>query len=390
MSYCTNIHPGPDWNTTFDHLKKHIPKVKAGVSPSNSFGLGLRLSNQASEELALNENLQDFKKWLSEQDCYVYTMNGFPYGNFHGEAVKDRVHLPDWTSPERLEYTTRLFRQLAALIPADIEGGISTSPISYKPWFTKKAEKHVAFSKASGFLAQLALFLRELEHSTGSYLHLDIEPEPDGFLENTSDVLDFYKNYLLPHGSPMIMEHLEISREQAEELLLRYICICYDICHFSLAYEEPKFTFESWAAAGIRVGKIQISAALKMLAGTNPERIWEPLSKFNEPTYLHQVTQKVDSGIITYSDLPVILEQRPYFEELRAHFHVPVFLDSFGKLNSTQDHILKVLSYIQLHDVTNHLEVETYTWDVLPDELKTEINASIAREMKWVLKNLQL
>ncbi|MGB5691437.1 MAG: metabolite traffic protein EboE [Flavobacteriaceae bacterium] len=390
LSYCTNIHPGQDWETTFDNLKKYVPAVKSKLVPNAPFGLGLRLSNQASIELEQNENLIDFKHWLSEKNCYVFTMNGFPYGNFHGESVKDKVHLPDWTSIDRLRYTKRLFEQLAYILPEEVDGGISTSPISYKPWIKTKDGKSNIFQIACGQLVQLTLFLRELEQKSGRYLHLDIEPEPDGFLENTSDVLAFYKEYLLPIGAPILMQELGVSKNRAEELLLRYICICYDICHFSLAYEEPEFTFSQWAAYGIGVGKIQISAALKILAGYDMDSIWRSLEKFDEPTYLHQVTQSTKNGIVTYEDLPQVLSGEPDFDELRAHFHVPVFIDSFDKLHSTQDHILKVFSYLQKHDITRHLEVETYTWDVLPAELKTEIGDSISREIKWVINHMSI
>ncbi len=390
LSYCTNIHPGQDWETTFDNLKKYVPAVKSKLVPNAPFGLGLRLSNQASIELEQNENLIDFKHWLSEKNCYVFTMNGFPYGNFHGESVKDKVHLPDWTSIDRLRYTKRLFEQLAYILPEEVDGGISTSPISYKPWIKTKDGKSNIFQIACGQLVQLTLFLRELEQKSGRYLHLDIEPEPDGFLENTSDVLAFYKEYLLPIGAPILMQELGVSKNRAEELLLRYICICYDICHFSLAYEEPEFTFSQWAAYGIGVGKIQISAALKILAGYDMDSIWRSLEKFDEPTYLHQVTQSTKNGIVTYKDLPQVLSGEPDFDELRAHFHVPVFIDSFDKLHSTQDHILKVFSYLQKHDITRHLEVETYTWDVLPAELKTEIGDSISREIQWVINHMSI
>ncbi|MEN8797608.1 MAG: metabolite traffic protein EboE [Flavobacteriaceae bacterium] len=388
LSYCTNIHPGQDWETTLSNLKKYVPAIKSDLAPNAPFGLGLRLSNQASVELEQHKNLIDFKHWLSDQNCYIFTMNGFPYGNFHNEAVKDKVHLPDWTDIDRLGYTKRLFEQLAYLIPEEIDGGISTSPISYKHWCTDDKAKIKILHTACNQLVALAMYLRELEQSTGSYLHLDIEPEPDGFLENTSDVLIFYKDYLLPIGSQILIKELGVSKNRAEELLLRYICICYDICHFSLAYEEPESTFSQWSAAGIDVGKIQISAALKILAKDDIEAVWNSLARFNEPTYLHQVTQRTQQGLVTYGDLPQVLREKPDFEELRAHFHVPVFLDSFDKLHSTQDHILKVFTYLQKHDITRHLEVETYTWEVLPAELKTEIGESVSREIRWVLNHL--
>jgi len=390
LSYCTNIHPGQDWPTTFNSLQAYVPQIKSQLSPNAPFGLGLRLSNQASIELSINGQLDEFRNWLSDQNCYIFTMNGFPYGNFHGEVIKDKVHLPDWTERERLEYTQRLFGQLAYLLPTESEGGISTSPISYKPWFSKAEQRTEVMEKACGHLISLALFLQKQEETTGNYLHLDIEPEPDGFLENTTDVLEFYKDYLLLLGAPIIAKHLGISKDEAEALILRYICICYDICHFSLAFEEPEYTFSKLASSGIAVGKIQISAALKILANADNDKVWDALGRFNEPTYLHQVTQQTKEGLVTYGDLPEVLRQRPHFEELRAHYHVPVFLDRFDVLHSTQDHILKLFAYMQQHNITRHLEVETYTWEVLPKELKIEIGDSIVREIRWVKNNLPL
>ena len=370
LSYCTNIHPGPDWKTTFEGLKKYVPLIKNRVNYPGSFGLGLRLSNQASKELEENNQLEVFKDWLGDQNSYVFTMNGFPYGQFHGTQVKDKVHLPDWTSQDRYDYTIRLFRQLGQLVENGGEGGISTSPISYKHWFKEEAQRERALVKAAEQLASLAIELRKIEEETETYLHLDIEPEPDGLLENSKDVINFYKEYLFTSGADKIQKELQIGKDKAEEILLRYICICYDVCHFALAFEEPQYTFERFAGSGIQVGKIQISAALKILAQSDPEEMFAALSQFNEPTYLHQVTQKIGDQVMTYPDLPDLLKVKPDFEELRAHFHVPIFLEAFDGLFSTQDHIVKVLNYIENHDVSRHLEVETYTWDVLPGDLK--------------------
>ena len=389
LSYCTNIHPGPDWKTTFEGLKEYVPLIKDKVNCPGAFGLGLRLSNQASLELAKNNQLEEFKVWLAEHNSYVFTMNGFPYGQFHGTAVKDKVHLPDWTSQDRYDYTIRLFGQLKVLVVKGGEGGISTSPISYKHWFNEGSQRKKVLVIAAEQLASLAMELRNIEEQSETYLHLDIEPEPDGLLENSKDVIDFYKDFLLTFGASKIRKELELGKEKAEEILLRYICICYDVCHFALAFEEPQYTFERFAGAGIRVGKIQISAALKVLAQSDPEELFAALSQFNEPTYLHQVTQLIGDQVITYPDLPEVLKVKPDFEELRAHFHVPIFLEAFDGLFSTQDHILKVLDYIQNHDVSRHLEVETYTWDVLPGDLKSEISSSIARELNWTLSKLQ-
>ncbi|ASV31435.1 metabolite traffic protein EboE [Maribacter cobaltidurans] len=389
LTYCTNIHPGQDWESTLNSLKEYVPGIKSAVSPDQPFGLGLRLSNKASEELAKGNRMNEFKKWLQDQDVYIFTMNGFPYGNFHNERVKDDVHTPDWTTKERLAYTQRLFHQLAELIPEGINGGISTSPISYKHWFKSEVEKQAAFKKGAKQMLLVAKQLFELEKSTGKYLHLDIEPEPDGFLENTDEVLSFYKDYLFPAGRDILAKDLNLDPDELENLVRRYITICYDICHFSLAYEEPTETFKKFKQAGIQIGKIQVSAALKILfeQGDNQE-VWDLLEKFNEPTYLHQVTEKSGDGVKTYNDLPVVLEKKNSAKELRAHFHVPIFLEQFEALYSTQDQILKTLEYLRTDPISEHLEIETYTWDVLPEALKENLSSSIIREINWLKSHL--
>lgn len=385
LSYCTNIHPGSNWESTFNSLKEYVPGIKKEVSSNEPFGLGLRLSNRASEELNEGGHLPEFKAWLQQNNIYIFTMNGFPYGNFHDERVKENVHAPDWTTRERVDYTKRLFEQLSELIPNGIAGGISTSPITYKYWYASEDERKKAFEIGAKHFAEIALQLYNIEQDTGQYLHLDIEPEPDGLLENSDEVLQFFENYLLPIGEEILIEKLGNEYSEAIRILRRYITVCYDICHFSLAYEEPRNTFQKFADAGIVIGKIQVSAALKIVFDEdNQEAVWQSLSRFDEPTYLHQVTKKIGNKVKTYNDLPIILKERKEFSELRAHFHVPIFLEKFGELFSTQDHILKVVDYLKTHKVSQHLEIETYTWDVLPKELKRDLSESIIREINWL------
>lgn len=389
LTYCTNIHPGEDWQSTFSSLQKYIPGIKEKVCPNNDFGLGLRLSNQASIELARAKNLESFTNWLYENGVYVFTMNGFPYGNFHHQRVKDQVHAPDWTTKERYDYTSRLFDQLEALLPFGMTGGISTSPVSYRHWFSSQEAIRAALETGAKNMLRVAKRLYEVEMEKGVYLHLDIEPEPDGLLENTEDVLLFFNEYLLPIGSKYFKEELGLNTVESEEAIKRHLTLCYDICHFSLAYEEPEDTFKRLAAESIRVGKIQISAALKMLFDeTEKAAIWNSLAKFDEPVYLHQVTELKNGKVKTYSDLPDILGSQEDFSELRGHFHVPIFLEQFQNLYSTQDHIIKTLEYLKKDPISDHLEVETYTWEVLPQPLKKELSTSIIRELEWVKQRL--
>lgn len=394
LTYCTNIHPGESWNETFENLKKYIPQIKAEVSQNGNFGIGLRLSDIASRSLLENDNLSMFKSWLNINECYVFTLNGFPYGGFHHQRVKDQVHQPDWTTTARFEYTHRLFQILAALLPPEIEGGISTSPLSYKYWESSKKNKPDVLQNATFNIIKIAEKLINIHQSSRQILHLDIEPEPDGLLENTREVIGWYTEWLIPQGTEYLQQQFEISKFEAEAFLKRHIRLCYDVCHFAIVYEKPEKVFSMLKAEGIKIGKIQISAALKIsLPAENKERkkIKKALVPFMESTYLHQVVERGSGGGIShYRDLPQAMKNlnNPNAKEWRTHFHVPVFLSSYGVLESTQEDILEVFNFLKKEKITEHLEIETYTWDVLPGDIQLPIVDSIVRELQWVDKNL--
>jgi hypothetical protein len=395
LTYCTNIHPGETWQDTFNSLKVHIPNVKKAVCPDQAFGIGLRLSNQASIELEQGNNLAEFKEWMLSENCFVFTMNGFPYGDFHETVVKDQVHSPDWSTAERLDYTLRLFRILAEIIPSGMEGGISTSPISYRFWQKTAEERNSVLERAAVQLAELAASLHHLEGQTGKFLHLDIEPEPDGILENSDETIAFFQHWLLPVGTKYLTEQHQITSSQAAQIILRHIQVCYDVCHFAIVYERPTDTFAKFETAGIKIGKIQISAALKVeVPATHLERenLKEKLSQLSESTYLHQVVGKTASADLeSYPDLPEAVRLLPnsMAEEFRIHFHVPLFLKHYGYFSSTQDAIVEVLYAIAQKPVCKHLEVETYTWGVLEPALRIELSQSIIRELDWVIQHMK-
>jgi hypothetical protein len=390
LTYCTNIHPGESWADHFAALKQNFPEVKATLSPNKPMGIGLRLSNQASIEILLGDNLQQFKQWLQATDAYVFTMNGFPYGGFHHTVVKDQVHAPDWTTNERLAYTLRLFRILSALLPEGMEGGISTSPLSYKHWFDTGMEMEEAKLAATQNIILIAEELHLLQQQTGFTMHLDIEPEPDGVLETGREFIDWYEGELLPHGIKHLTAKLGIAAAKAEEIIKRHITLCYDVCHFAIGYEPHQVIVDELAAKGIITGKIQISAALKAsFTADNKQQVMDEFSKFDEPTYLHQVIARRAGGqLVRYPDLVDALLLKDDAEEWRAHFHVPIFLAEYGLLQSTRSDIETVLDIQLKKPFTKHLEAETYTWTVLPDDLKAPIAQSITRELEWVKNKL--
>ncbi|MGH7947499.1 MAG: metabolite traffic protein EboE, partial [Opitutaceae bacterium] len=109
LAYCTNVHRGENWEETFAALERHLLPVRRRVAPGRSYAIGLRLGQRAAAELTRRDNLLAFQRWLQRHECYVFTINGFPYGNFHGSRVKEQVYAPDWSTPERVAYTQQLF-----------------------------------------------------------------------------------------------------------------------------------------------------------------------------------------------------------------------------------------------------------------------------------------
>jgi sugar phosphate isomerase/epimerase len=343
LTYCTNIHPANGWEGVQESLHAHAPALKARLSPDAPFGLGLRLSGAESAELLEGDRLVRFREWLDAEGLYVFTLNAFPYGPFHGQPVKADVHAPDWRSDERVAYTLRMADILAALLPEGQRGTISTNPLSYRPWLDD-----------DGWERCTANIVRVGEALRGTSIELAIEPEADGALADCADAIRWWPD--------------KLDRE--------HVSVCFDACHAAVAYEDPAEVLDALAEAGIRIGKAQLSAALRVAPAMR-----EQLRRFADPIYLHQVTQHEPPR--TWPDLPDALDSNGGGDEWRVHFHVPIFLERYGALESTQDHLRASIERVR--GVTSHLEIETYTWDVLPPELKASPVVSIAREYEWVL-----
>jgi hypothetical protein len=343
LTYCTNIHPAVGWAAVLESLRAHVPALKARLSPDAPFGIGLRLSGAESTELLEGTSLADFRAWLDAEGLYVFTVNGFPHGTFHGQPVKADVHAPDWRFEERVAYTLRLAEILSTLLPDGVDGTISTSPLSYRAWVDEE-----------GIAACTRNVRRVSDELRGTRIALAIEPEADGVLATVDDAIRWW-----PDG-------------------LDQVTVCFDACHSAVAYEEPEQALGALDEAGIRVGKAQLSAALTVPAAAHDE-----LRAFADPIYLHQVTER--RSLRTWPDLPEALSENGSGEEWRVHFHVPIFVERYGALQSTQDHLRRCIERVD----TSHLEIETYTWDVLPPDLKASSVESIAREYEWVLDVLR-
>lgn len=391
LTYCTNIHAGESWEDHFAALQKNIPSIKKKLSPQNPFGIGLRLSHLASLELGKEKNLEQFKAWLQESQCYVFVINGFPYGGFHHTKVKDQVHAPDWTTQDRVIYTVQLFKILSALLPKGMEGGISTSPLSYRHWHPEiQEETSQVLTTATENVLKVVQDLIGIRESTGQLLHLDIEPEPDGLLGNGHEFIKWYRDQLIPQGIGYLMKYLGLTEAAAVSAIKDHVQLCYDICHFAVGYEDHGEVLKALKKEAINIGRIQISAALKGDIAPNPvdrKKTIDAFRQFNESTYLHQVVARQEDGTFKrYPDLPEALQDanNALTREWRSHFHVPLFVEDYGVLQSTQSDIEAVLSLHKDKPFSKFMEVETYTWEVLPEKLRLPLKDSIIRELEWV------
>ncbi len=372
LGYCTNVHAGEDLERYLASLEQHAVGVKSRMPGGQPLPVGLWLSAQTARQILTENRLAEFSGFLESNGLTAFTMNGFPYGNFHADTVKYQVYTPDWTQPERLDYTANLIRILARLMPEQSQAGISTLPLG---WPCREFD----CKRAADNLIRIAELLRVFELRTGKLIHLDIEPEPGCVLGSSSDVVSFFKSYLLPG--------------RVEEDILRYIRICHDICHASVIFEDQKEAIANYAANGIKIGKVHVSSAIEAEVGAgNCQAVLDQLKTFSEDRYLHQTYIKQADGVVPYDDLPQAIGDIGTGKEgtLRCHFHVPIFIEKFGHLETTRQEIIECLDGIYEMSDCRNFEVETYAWTVLPDELKTEdLAGGIAEELLWMQERLE-
>lgn len=372
LGYCTNIHRGESWEETWRGLRDHTLRVRERIAAGKLYGIGLRLSAVAARELAQPGTLAAFQNWLNEHGCYVFTINGFPYGAFHGTRVKEQVFKPDWTSPDRLEYTKLLFDILAKLLPPGMSGSVSTLPGSHKEFAIGTAELNAIFDN----LKSCGEHIERLSASTGHDLHLGLEPEPLGLFETSGETLKFFGLYL--------------DRHRGDTTFLRRVGLNYDCCHLAIEFEEAAAALSRIDDAGIRLSKLHLSSALKLQP--TPANI-ERLRSFDEPVYFHQVIMHDGQDMLRrFRDIPAALEYagtHPHSlgDEWRVHFHVPLHASPSGGFGDTRDHTLGALDWLGEHpDVCQHLEMETYTWEVLPENLRSaDVADQLCAEYNWTL-----
>ncbi len=353
LTYCTNIHAGESWAEVRANLERHTLAVKQRVSPDDELAVGLRLSARAARELSDPDALAELHRFLDVNDLYVITINAFPYGDFHGTRVKEQVYLPDWLDDERVAYTLLVAELLHDLMPPGLFGSISTVP--------------GCFRARDGDARKIADNLRRAADqlwSAGCLLAL--EPEPACLLETIDEAISF------------IAEH---------DLTSARVGICLDACHAAVEYEDLPAALAKLRAHAIPIAKVQLSCGLRVAPVDATARA--ELARFADDVYLHQTVARRGDALARYVDLPDALADPAAADEWRIHFHVPIFRESLGRFASTQPFLEQLLAEHRRSPISTHLEVETYTWDVLPAEYRAEpIEDAIARELAWVKERL--
>lgn len=362
LTYCTNIHPGESWADVMANLNGHALSVKAAVSANDSFPLGLRIAHQAASEMTA-EDIAAFRRWCDVHDCYLLTINGFPFGTFHNQPVKAKVYEPDWRSRARVDYTKRLADLAVALSTRTAPLSISTVPVAYKPVFSE-ADWPIVYQH----IVEVLQHLQHIHQMTGITIRLAFEPEPCCVLETIDETVDFFAQLALP------------------ENLTPFVGICFDACHQAVEFEDPAQCLQKLAQADIAIAKVQVSSALR----ARGDEI-SALLEFDEPVYLHQAVVRQDDNqpLHRFTDLPALsafLDRAPQPEECRVHFHVPIFIDHLGVCGTTRFFLEQLLPLLS-PDIP--LEVETYSFKALPEHLRSgTLEESICRELQWVQTQL--
>ena len=357
LAYCSNVHPADDLDGVAAQLERYTAKVRERLDMPK-LGIGLWVAAPAVADAAAADRLADQLERLSLE---VVTLNGFPYQAFHAPVVKRDVYWPHWAQDERRAYTLGLARLLAKLLPEDVaEGSISTLPLGWREGWDDAAQ-----AAALRALADLAVELEGLAAATGKRVRLALEPEPGCTVETIAQACDAIGG-LAPD----------------------WIGVCLDACHLAVQFEDPVEAVALLAAKNVPIVKTQVSSALRVPSPGTPEGR-ELLARFDEPKFLHQVRECVNSHVEGTDDLPEALAGAlPAQREWRVHFHVPVNTAE----HTTQDELSATLAALAggAAPLTRHFEVETYTWSVMRDAPRDDegLVAGLAGELEWTRDRL--
>ena len=384
LTYSTLVHPADTREQLWTSLTTYLPKVKARVSPNAPFGVCIRLA--APTASVLDENRTErtkLQRFLSDNDLYVYTVNAFPYGAFKNTVVKEQVYEPDWRTEERTQYTINVADILSDIAGEHVAPSIQTAPLGFKPNVTGPD----VIASYTEHVMRVAAHLIQIEARTGRTVTLAIEPEPHCFLETTDETVAYFTDHLYSGAAATRLAQLAaIPTSEAHGALRRHIGIVFDIGHQAVGFEDIPVSLQKLVDAGIPIFKLQEVAAMHIPQVT--QESVDALAQYAKSVYLTQTVEKKDGRLTKFLNLEdafAAWHTDPGPREWRTHFHVPVFLEDLGVFRTTRFALEQALKVHKATPLSRQLEIETYTWDVLPAHLKTgDIVDYVCREIEWV------
>ncbi len=388
LGYGMNVHPGGDARSTMEAIRTTVVPLKARLGVSGPFGIAVRWSAAGCRELLDNRApFDELVALLQEYDLRVFTGNAFVHGDFHGRSLKDEVYKPDWSAEARGDYTVQFAEVLGKLGKAGVgpDGpmSLSTAPLSWKGW--PETEEDAA--RRLEQLIEVGVGLWGIERKFGQRIELALEPEPGCTLETTPELLAAFE------ALRALAQEARESGRLGQVDTPAYLGACYDVCHQAVEWEDAEASLRAIAAAEVSIPKLQASCALELSDPTDPEGR-AALARFDEPVYLHQVgARDADGTLHIADDLCDVLDDPAWHARgpWRSHFHVPVFREELaGGLRTTQPELERALRVVAREGLTQHIEVETYTWDVLPEAERAagsgfDLVDALEREMRWTL-----
>jgi hypothetical protein len=385
LTYSTLVHQTDNWDQLWKSVNTYLPAVKARVAPDKKFGVCLRTSAPSAEMLSQDSTkVADLKQFFADNDLYLYTANAFVYGVFKKQIIKEDVYEPDWATPERREYTKQVANLLAELAPEGVNPSIQSAPLGFKP----KVTGEDVVNAYTDNVVDVVRHLIEVEKRTGKVVTLGLEPEPRCYLETTDETIEYFKTHLFsPQTTERLAKATGLHAADAEAAMKKHMGIVFDIGHQSVGFEDIPASLHKLVAAGVPIVKLQEAASMHIPEVT--QKVVDELQKFAKTIYLSQTCQRKDGKQTWFLNLEDAFEdwyRNPGPREWRTHFHVPVFLtDLGGYFGTTRFALEQALAVHKKTPLSTHLEIETYTWDVLPEHLKTgDIVEYVSRELDWV------
>ena len=385
LTYSTLVHATDDWDQLWKSVNTYLPQVKARVAPHQKFGVCLRTSAPSAALLSAEPSKRAaLKQFFADQDLYLYTANAFVYGVFKKQVIKEDVYEPDWRTPERREYTKQVADLLADLAPEGVNPSIQSAPLGFKPRVTGDDVVEAYTTNVIDVVAHLV----GLEKKTGKVVTLGLEPEPRCYLETTDETITYFTQHLFsPQTAERLAKATGLHAADAAAAMRKHMGVVFDIGHQSVGYEDIPASLLKLVDAGVPIVKLQEAAAVYMPDVT--QKTVDALQSFAKTIYLSQTCQQKDGKTTWFLNLEDAFEafsKDPGPREWRTHFHVPVFLDDLGgAFGTTRFALEQALALHKKSPLSTHLEIETYTWDVLPAHLKTgDIVEYVTRELDWV------